>query len=157
MPTFLSLEAHQGTIISYVTAIWRPQWDLQLTVTAKKCFAFHSLSKFKRVHLILSSSPTCSARPSWGWSRAAARTWNSQPVHRKSRWIKFNSRITEVWEQNRIFYESEHLFVLRVQSLIIITSLQGLPLVWPKLEVTNFWNKTKKTFCDFYSGKEQNN
>ena len=26
LPTFLSLEAHQGKIFSYVTAIWRPKW-----------------------------------------------------------------------------------------------------------------------------------
>ena len=46
LPTFLSLEAHQGKIISYVTAIRKPQWDFQITVTAKKCFAFHSLYNF---------------------------------------------------------------------------------------------------------------
>ena len=27
----------------------------------------------------------------------------------------------------------------------------------PKPEAINFRNKTKKIFCDFYSGKEQNN
>ena len=53
LPTFLSLEAHQGKIISYVTAIWKPQWDFQITVTAKKCFAFHSLYNFKRSPLNL--------------------------------------------------------------------------------------------------------
>ena len=53
LPTFLSLEAHQGKIISYVTAIWKPQWDFQITVTAKKCFAFHSLYNFKRSSLNL--------------------------------------------------------------------------------------------------------
>ena len=53
LPTFLSLEAHQGKIISYVTAIWKPQWDFQITVTAKKCFAFHSLYNFKTSTLTL--------------------------------------------------------------------------------------------------------
>ena len=70
MPTFLSIESHQGTIISYVIVIWRSHWDFQLTVTAKKCFDFHRFNKFKRstltssrgVRLISSSSPTCSTR-----------------------------------------------------------------------------------------------
>ena len=53
LPTFLSLEAHQGKTISYVTAIWQPHWDFQITVTAKKCFAFHSLYNFKTSTLTL--------------------------------------------------------------------------------------------------------
>ena len=53
VPTFLGLESHQGTIISYVTPIGRPQWDFQITVTAKKCFEFHSLYKFKKKTLNL--------------------------------------------------------------------------------------------------------
>ena len=74
LPTFLSLEAHQGKIISYVTAIWKPQWDFQITVTAKKCFAFHSLYNFKRsplniiiiTHLCYKTMLRVNQGSSWG-------------------------------------------------------------------------------------------